>query len=190
MYQYNINILIIIIIVIIIIKVICRDIVLGVTKEGIECYMNGGYNKGEENWMEDRIYLGIKWECVEFIRRYLIKTKGITFNRIKNAKDLINMDEFKKINKSKIKINHYKNGDEIINIGDIIIIEDKMNKNDEGHVCIVSAKNENKLEIIEQNYDNRSWNGRNYSRIFMIKNNIIYTNNKNENIIDIIRIYE
>lgn len=189
MYKYHINILIIIVIMIIIIKLMCRDIILGVTREGIECFMNRGYNKGEENWIEDRIYSGIKWECVEFIRRYLIKTKEITFEKIQNAKDLIELKECKKLNGLKVKVNHYKNGGEIIKIGDIIIIEDQNNKKDVGHVCIVCNKNENQLEIIEQNYDNKSWNGKNYSRMFIIKNNIIYTNNRNEKIIDIIRIH-
>jgi hypothetical protein len=53
---------------------------------------------------------------------------------------------------------------------------------------MISKCNGNEIEIIEQNYDNQSWDNKNYSRKWYTKNNKLYSQNKNEKIIDIIRI--
>ena len=84
--------LIIICLIIINIYINKEDIVLGKTKEGIECYLNRGVNKGEINRiLVNQYYTGIKWECVEFIRRYLILKKRITFENVESALKLIDL---------------------------------------------------------------------------------------------------
>jgi hypothetical protein len=163
------------------------DIVLGKTIEGIECFLNEGINKGKINKINGRYYTGIKWECVEFLRRYLIITRGITFQKINSALELCILPYVIDISNGILKnIVHYKNGEIKIKKGDIIILNTTNNKN--GHVVIVSKCIGNQIEIIEQNYDNKLWNGKNYSRKYNIKNNYIYSNNKDELVIDIIRI--
>ncbi len=184
MYSKFIYILISILIIIIFLR---KDNVLGITIEGVKCYLNGGWNKGEENRIENGIYTGMKWECVEFVRRYLIQTKKITFKQIKNAKELLEVDFFIKINTMKrVDINHFKNGEKKIEKGDIIIMENERDNN--GHVCIISNIINNKVEIIEQNHNNKSWNNKFYSRILIIKGNKIEDIDNKEKIIGIIRI--
>jgi hypothetical protein len=91
-------ILLIIICLIIINIIIINNIILGKTKEGIECYLNSGRNKGEINRVKNgQYYTGLKWECVEFIRRYLILTKGITFENVESALDLLELSNMRYI---------------------------------------------------------------------------------------------
>lgn len=191
MNQSIIYIILLIIIILIIINnyIIKDDIILGKTKEGIECYLNKGDNKGKINSvLNNKYYTGIKWECVEFIRRYLILIKRVTFKNVDSALDLLKLSNMIHIDSLLSKnIYHFKNGENKIKEGDLIIC---INENDiiNGHIVMVSNNNGDEIEIIEQNYDNRSWEDRNYSRKWYIKKNKIYSNDKNEKIIDIIRI--
>lgn len=40
---------------------------------------------------------GIKWECVEFVRRYLILRGGVTFDSVEHAYDMWNLTHFWKL---------------------------------------------------------------------------------------------
>ncbi|EPY38174.1 trypanothione synthetase [Angomonas deanei] len=52
--------------------------VCGYTVEGVAAFSNGHSNrwKAEKNY-EDGLYMGYKWQCVEFARRWLWKSKGL-----------------------------------------------------------------------------------------------------------------
>jgi glutathionylspermidine amidase/synthetase len=117
---------------------------------------------------------GLKWECVEFVRRYLILTHNVTFRHVDFAYEIFNLDCFTStINRKKVRINKIINGMNRPKKGSIIIWDRHVTRDNTGHVAIVVRKTHNKIFIAEQNWDNISWNGKNYSRILPIYNNFI-----------------
>lgn len=116
------------------------------------------------------IYTGIKWECVEYIRRFFIKNYLLTFKNVKNALDMTSLKYFYSIFDNSIKIPVYfipysrKN---ILSIrkNDIIIFSYK----NTGHVALVTKplNKRNRIEIVEQNWE-KEWESPNYSRMINV----------------------
>jgi hypothetical protein len=101
-------------------------------------------------------FTGLKWECVEYVRRYLILNKGITFNEIDNAYQIFNLDYFIDIyTNKKIKIYKHYNGSNIIpNIGSLLIWDKYLDKNRTGHIAIITHVSDKYIELVEQNWKN------------------------------------
>jgi len=117
---------------------------------------------------------GLKWECVEFVRRYLILTHNVTFRQVDFAYEIFNLDYFTStINRKKVRINKIINGMNRPKKGSLIIWDRHVTLDNTGHVAIVVKTTHNKIFIAEQNWDNISWNGKNYSRILPLYNNMI-----------------
>jgi len=128
--------------------------------EGVVVFSN---YKGKRN---ERSYAGEKWECIEFVRRFLMNTRGITFDEIDHAYDILNLPSFQTLDGKKIPIDKTTNNPEK---GDILVW-DKDNKDmKNGHVAIVVSKDNGNLFIAEQNWENKDWEDRNYSRMIRIE---------------------
>lgn len=122
---------------------------------GVLVYYNGGVNHVlERNLTVDGYNLGLKYQCVEFVKRYYYEH----FNHkmpetYGHAKDFFNLDlEDGDLNKQRNLV-QYKNGS--LNppeVGDILIYEPTLT-NPYGHVAIVSEVDlfEGYIEIIQQN---------------------------------------
>jgi CHAP domain len=125
--------------------------------EGVVVFSN---YKGKRH---ERSYAGEKWECVEFVRRFLMNTRGITFDEIDHAYDIFNLNSFQTLDGIKIPID--KNTDKPKK-GDILVWEKDISDMEHGHVAIVvDSKDNGDLFIAEQNWENKDWEDRNYSRI-------------------------
>jgi len=146
------------------------DIILGKTKEGVICYKNEGNVEGNYFYPPYNIYTGEKWECVEFVRRYLIKTRNVTFSQVNSSYDVFHLPYF--INLYEVlpyEIQKYKNGEVIPVSGDIIIFH--VDNEQYGHICVIDSVKEQSIQIVEQNYDNKSWGNKDYSRIIYYNKN-------------------
>ena len=143
--------------------------VLGWTKEGVVVFSNEKSNKkSNEN---ERSYAGEKWECVEFVRRFLINTRGITFDEIDHAYDIFNLPYFQTLDGMKTPIVIFRNdGKNKAQIGDILVLSKDVDDRRHGHVAIVVETKENgHVLIAEQNWENEDWGGHNYSRIIHVE---------------------
>ena len=95
-----------------------------------------------------RVYSGIDGMCVELVRRYIIKKRGITFPSISNAYEIVKLPHFTDIyNGSPIPFTVHKGGSP--SVGSIIVWGKEYNKT--GHLAIVVEDNGNCLKIMEQN---------------------------------------
>jgi hypothetical protein len=119
-----------------------EDIPLGKTKEGVIVY-----------------YVSEKRQCVEFIRRYLTATKGLTFPSVRDANELLHLTTLSDVkNDSKTyKTSFYKQPN-VPQEGDIIF----MNISKWGHVgVVVNVFKDNNddiiLDIISQNSKDQKW---------------------------------
>jgi hypothetical protein len=122
------------------------------TFNGVDSYSN---KENKTNLFDDNyhngIYTGIKWQCVEYARRYLQITKGITFDNVDSAFQ-IPQAKFTKLDGSNVHL-HNK-----LEVGSLIVW-DKYYEHDapDGHVGIISFIHNNGISVSEQNYDNKTF---------------------------------
>ena len=130
-----------------------RNIILGYSPSGIPFYKN---NKKEQidNWVtmdNKKIYCGIKWQCVEFARRYLIVTHGITFSDVTSAFQIPDAKFTTLDGKQNIEVRNN------LQVGSLIVWpKNYMANSVDGHVAVVSSITPNGITVVEQNYDNKN----------------------------------
>ncbi|GAA5024762.1 CHAP domain-containing protein [Marivirga lumbricoides] len=120
---------------------------------GVAVYYNGGVGNVDGRVLaEDGYNLGLKYQCVEFVKRYYYEELNHKMpDTYGHAKDFFNsqikdgeinkqrnLRQFKNPSKSKPKIND-------------LVIYSGTTLNKYGHVSIVSKVTENEIEIIQQN---------------------------------------
>jgi glutathionylspermidine amidase/synthetase len=147
--------------------------IIGITDQNVIAFSNENSNN-QDNYYNG-IYTGLKYECVEFARRWLIIVYGITFESVDHAKDIYNLNHFLSILNplQKIKIKKCINGSDKISFGDLVIWTNQGEFKEHGHVAVVVKIKNNQVYIAEQNTTNKSWNGKKYSRKLLFNNNIL-----------------
>jgi hypothetical protein len=73
---------------------------IGITKQNVIAFSNdennnnlNNENKRESNYYNN-IYTGLKYECVEFVRRWLIIVHNITFESVDHARNIYELNNF------------------------------------------------------------------------------------------------
>lgn len=106
-------------------------------------------------------YTGIKWQCVEYARRWLLVNKGVVYGDVDIAADIWNLDKVTRVkDKRAYTLSTYPNGNVTVPaVGDLLIYA-KAYLNT-GHVAVVSKVDtkSNTIQVIEQNFDNTKWSG-------------------------------
>lgn len=119
------------------------------TFQGVPAYSNrkNRTKKSRANY----INTGIKWQCVEYARRYLQTTRGITFSNIKGAFE-IPRAKFTTVDGKRVK----KTND--LKVGSLVIWPKHYKYNSpDGHVAIVSKIQSNGIYVVEQNYNDKKF---------------------------------
>ena len=143
--------------------------IIGYIKD-IPCYSSKEYASSRTKYSyvlvnETKMFCGIKWQCVELVRRFLILTKNITFTDVPSAHHMFEtLPTFYNISSNQTisvrKRKTWKN----LRCGDIIFWC-KTLKSPYGHVAIIqSCCGENKYKICEQNWNDK-FTDSTYSRI-------------------------
>jgi CHAP domain len=101
---------------------------------------------------EDGYNLGLKFQCVEFIKRYYYKVHGHKMpNAFGHAKDFFDKSlADRAFNKSR-GLMQYRNVREYMPKVEDILVYDAYPGNKFGHVAIVSDVSEEEIEIVQQN---------------------------------------
>ena len=104
-------------------------------------------------------YTGIKWQCVEYARRWLLVNKGVVYGDVDVAADIWGLDFVTRIkDKAELKMSSYPNGNEKLpEVGDLLIYA-KAYLNT-GHVAVISSVDTKTrtIQVVEQNYYNTKW---------------------------------
>lgn len=123
------------------------------TFDGVNSYSNqrGETNSSELNYYNG-ICTGVKWQCVEFARRYLIIKEGITFSNVESAFE-IPRAQFKTLNGVLVQMSNE------LKIGSLIVWPKGNEKGNEkglpdGHVAIVRFVAPFGILVVDQNYKN------------------------------------
>jgi hypothetical protein len=147
---------------------------LGKSPRGIEAYSNcqSGCVIFEPNkW--NGTYTGIKWQCVEYARRWLLVNTGAVYGDVDVAADIWDKIDHLTYVKTKKPIpleTHLNGSTQAPEIGDLLIYAKAFNGT--GHVAVVTGIDISNglVEVSEQNFQNNSW-AADYARIItLIKN--------------------
>ncbi len=120
---------------------------------GVVVYFNGGVDHvGGRNVAEDGYNLGLKYQCVEFVKRYyyqhLNHRMPDTYGHAKDFFDKSVADGQR--NKSRNLIQYANGSQSQPQVSDLLVF-DKTGYNKYGHVAIVSKVLPDEVEIIQQN---------------------------------------
>lgn len=134
---------------------------LGKSPRGIEAYSNcqsGCVIFEPNNW--NGTYTGIKWQCVEYARRWLLVNTGAVYGDVDIAADIWDkIDHLTDIKtKHPIPLEARLNGStQAPEVGDLLIYAKAFNST--GHVAVITGIDINNglVEVSEQNFNNEYW---------------------------------
>jgi surface antigen len=123
------------------------------TFNGVKIYYNGGVSNSEgRNLTEDGYNIGVKYQCVEFIKRYYYEHLHHKMpDTYGNAIDYYDTALKDSIYNKKRDLIQFSNPSKVEPKENDIIIFDKTIFNRYGHVAIVSKVEDSLIEIIQQN---------------------------------------
>lgn len=118
----------------------------------VKVYYNGGVSNVEERNTVDGYNLGLKYQCVEFVKRYYFEHYNHRMpDTYGNAKDFFNpILQDGEINPQRNLIQYSHPSKSKPQVGDLIIFDGTV-FNKYGHVAIISKVTDNEVEIIQQN---------------------------------------
>lgn len=115
----------------------------------------------------DGIYMGYKWQCVEFARRWLYINSGVIFNDVAMAYEIFNLRSVREVaSNSQLPLAAFKNGAQRRpEYGCLLIWDEGGDYEHTGHVAIITEVADEHICVVEQNMDFVPWpEGQNYSR--------------------------
>jgi len=120
---------------------------------GVQVYYNGGVsNVTGRNLTEDNYNLGLKYQCVEFVKRYYYEHLHHKMpDASGNAKDFFDASLPDSTINPKRGLIQYRNPSTTMPAPDDLLIFSGSALNSYGHVAIIARVGENDVEIIQQN---------------------------------------
>ncbi len=115
----------------------------------------------------DGIFMGYKWQCVEFVRRWLYLNRQYTFDDVSMAYDIFRLRTVKNhSDESLLPLRSFRNGGRRRPEPGCLLIWDATGEFEvTGHVAIVTEVHDQYIRIAEQNADNNVWpEGQTFSR--------------------------
>jgi glutathionylspermidine amidase/synthetase len=147
--------------------------VLGHSPKGVVAYSNCRAECVVPQSHEvDGTYTGLKWQCVEYARRWLLVNQGAVFGDVDIAADIwTKIDRLTKVaDQSEIPLAARLNGSpEPPRRGDLLIYAKALYGT--GHVAVVLGVDaaRNLIRVGEQNFENDPWSGSNAREIAYIE---------------------
>lgn len=107
----------------------------------------------------DGIYLGYKWQCVEFARRWLYLNKGYIFQDVGMAYEIFRLRYVRRLSDNTLlPLHSFINGSKRPPEKDCMLIWAEGGEFEHtGHISIVTEVLENSIRIAEQNVDHRKF---------------------------------
>lgn len=120
---------------------------------GVHVYYNGGVsNVSGRNLSEDGYNIGLKYQCVEFVKRYYYEYLNHKMpDSYGHAKDFFDKNVVDGEISSKRNLIQYTNQSKSKPQESDLIIFDGTSGNKYGHVAIISVVSDNDIEIVQQN---------------------------------------
>lgn len=148
---------------------------LGIAPGNVPVY-SSDYPSADTNELPDRqayrsyldgIFMGYKWQCVEFARRWLYVNRGYIFDGVAMAYDIFQLRSVRVVkDNTLLPLRSFHNGAKRPpEAGCLLVWEEGGDFEDTGHVAVVTEVNPNSIRFVEQNVEHRVWPARQrYSR--------------------------
>ena len=154
--------------------------VIGVAPGGVPAHSSHYESAEGPEWEDDEnywgehegVYTGYRFQCVEFARRWLVHTNGLTFGDVHMAYEIFRIPEVvKTADGSSIPVERTANGTKghLPVLGTIILWKPQGYFRHTGHVAIVTHVEDGKVGVAEQNVTDASWEGKHFSRELDLK---------------------
>ncbi|OQR87457.1 bifunctional glutathionylspermidine amidase/glutathionylspermidine synthetase [Achlya hypogyna] len=144
------------------------------TYEGIEVFSCKGRGNFQSHY-HDGFFTGVRWQCVELARRYLLVRHGVTFESINFAYEIFNQTtRFASVeSRALVAVRRHTNGSHVRPVKGSLLIWDHGGINTyTGHVAVVVNVQDTYVDIIEQNMDDTVWPAtENFSRRLAVTSN-------------------
>ena len=149
--------------------------VLGVAPGGVPAF-SSDYDTADERELPSRsayrhyvdgLYMGYKWQCVEFARRWMYLNRGLIFEDVAMAYEIFRLRSVRDVeNDSLLPLEAFRNGSRRHpEPGCLMIWSEGGEFERTGHVAVVTEVFDDHVCLAEQNVDNRAWpDGQNHSR--------------------------
>ena len=134
--------------------------------KGVKAYSNSKFGRNSGKNCSSGCFTGYKYQCVEYARRFMIETKQLTFDKIKCAYNIWDLNSFEHIHSGEnFPFFKFPNFSLSLPKVDSMLIFDKGKGAPYGHVAIITSVNvrEKHIKIAEQDEKNSKWKS-NYSR--------------------------
>ncbi|CAD8120711.1 unnamed protein product [Paramecium sonneborni] len=122
--------------------------------------------KKEESGLMRDVLLGVKYQCVEYARRFIVTNFAAAFKEINCADQIYqlnNVDDLTTLNGT-LQFSTFPNkSNSAPQIGDLIIYP-RTQKQPYGHVAVIVEVGNGYVCVAEQNYEDSGWTKNNYSR--------------------------
>jgi len=115
----------------------------------------------------DGIYMGEKWQCVEFARRWLYLNRGWIFDEVGMAYEIFDLESIRDVrNETLLPVRSFRNGSKRLpEPGSLLVWDEGGEFGRTGHVAIVVDVQPNSVRFAEQNLHHQPWpEGQSYSR--------------------------
>ncbi|KAF0700472.1 Aste57867_9001 [Aphanomyces stellatus] len=139
--------------------------VLGITS-GVKVYSNDHPPPTDsENYYPDGTdytngtYTGLKWQCVELARRYLLVTQGVVFESVDDAAEIFLLRTVKNnTSKERLPLHVFPQGSSTPpQTGSLLLFDRQGAYAPYGHVAVVINVQDSFIDIAEENMDNFAW---------------------------------
>lgn len=149
--------------------------VLGIAAGNVPTY-SSDYDTADDAEFTDRqsyrsyidgVYMGQKWQCVEFARRWLYQNHGYVFADVPMAYDIFRLQAVRKVvDDAPLPLRSYRNGSRRRpEPGCMLIWDEGGHFSTTGHVAIVTEVSDQWVRVVEQNVQHTCWaEGQAFSR--------------------------
>lgn len=149
--------------------------VLGIAPGGVPVY-SSDYKTADDQQLPNRsayrnyldgIYMGYKWQCVEFARRWMYINHGWILDDVAMAYEIFRLRKIHDVkNNRQLPLRAFRNGAKCLpERGSLLIWADGGEFEHTGHIAVVTEAYPDRVRLVEQNVKNHIWpDGHNYSR--------------------------
>lgn len=134
----------------------------------IPAYSNGADDvfTGQRHY-EQHYFMGYKWQCVEFARRWLLHRKGLALPQYDFAAHLVHLREVVDVHTgAAVPCKFIPQGSEIAPEADSLIVYPGSRKNIVGHVGVITAVTNSTVCVADQNRFFYHWGEKTFSAEF------------------------
>eukprot|EP00796_Vickermania_ingenoplastis_P010340 gene10340-7234_t len=131
----------------------------GYAPGGIPAYSNkhDHFFSGERS-VENNMFMGFKYQCVEFARRWLLHRKGLVLEEISMASQIFDLKEVKEATTAKsVPMVAVKNGGTEKPVEDSLLVFPQSKASPWGHVAVITHVEDDCIYVADQNYHFAPW---------------------------------